>query len=256
MIKGSFLTSAGGAVLAICAAVCAGPAWAESPRTLQFTCNDFPPHKIEHVGSNEQRGFDIDIISEAFRRTGWSLEITYMPWKRALEFSSRDQFDGLCSCSHTPEREATLMFSDEVFAVSVGLFALDPAGLAGVDGIPDLKGHRVGVVGGYNLERELEAAGAVVSAASTDKLALEMLLHGNIDLLYAYELPTRHFMRTRTLIKSIEYREMGSNPYYMCMNRKSPDSAQAMADFNRALAEMKLDKTMKRILRRYRIEYP
>jgi polar amino acid transport system substrate-binding protein len=257
MNKARFLFAMAGLALAFTAAVFFGRAEAEQQQQpLRFTCNDFPPHKIEHVGSNEQRGFDIDIITEAFRRTGWSVDITYMPWKRALEFSTRDQFDGLCSCSFTPEREATLMFSDEVFAVSVGLFALDSAALAGVTGIPDLEDRRVGVVGGYNLEGELEAAGAKVSAGSTDKRALEMLLHGNVDLLYAYELPTRHFMRTRTLIKDIPYHEIRRNPYYMCLNRKSPRSEQAMADFNRALAEMKVDKTMKRILRRYRIEYP
>ncbi|HWA48942.1 MAG TPA: transporter substrate-binding domain-containing protein [Dongiaceae bacterium] len=256
MNRANTLLAVAGFALAFSVMILFGRAEAEPQEPLHFTCNDFPPHKIEHVGSNEQRGFDIDIISEAFRRTGWSIDITYMPWKRALEFSTRDQFDGLCTCSYTPEREATLMFSDEVFAVSVGLFALDPAALAGVTGLADLKGRRVGVVGGYNLEGELETVGAKVSAASTDKRALEMLLHGNVDLLYAYELPTRHFMRTRTLIKTIEYREMRSNPYYMCLNRKSPRSEQAMADFNRALAEMKTDKTMKRILRRYRIEYP
>ncbi len=250
------LFAAAGLLLTCWAAFAFGPAKAQPDQVLHFTCNDFPPHKIEQVGSDGQRGFDIDIISEAFRRTGWSLDVTYMPWKRALEFSTRDQFDGLCSCSRTPEREATLMFSDELFAVSVGLFALDPAALEGVTGIPDLMGRRVGVVGGYNLETELEAAGAKVSAASDDKRALEMLLHGNIDLLYAYELPTRHFMRTRTLIKQIEYHEIRRNPYYMCLNRNSAKSEKAMADFNSALAEMKADKTMKRILRRYRIEYP
>ncbi len=256
MTKASFHVAVAGLAFAFIAAVFFATAEAEERQPLRFTCNDFPPHKIEHVGSNEQRGFDIDIISEAFRRTGWKVDITYMPWKRALEFSTRDQFDGLCSCSFTPEREAALMFSDEVFAVSVGLFALDPTALTGVTGIADLKDRRVGVVGGYNLEQELEAAGAKVSAASDDKRALVMLLHGNVDLLYAYELPTRHFMRTRTLIKKIEYHEIRSNPYYMCLNRKSARNEQAMADFNRALAEMKVDKTMKRILRRYRIEYP
>ncbi len=251
-----FLAALAGLALVLATEALRAPAAAEQQAPLRFTCNDFPPHKIEHVGSNEQRGFDIDIITEAFRRTGWPVEINYMPWKRALEFSTRDQFDGLCSCSYTAEREATLMFSDELFAVSVGLFALDPAALAGVTGIPDLKDRRIGVVGGYNLEQELEAAGAKVSAASDDKRALEMLLHGNVELLYAYELPTRHFMRTRTLIKQIEYHEIRRNPYYMCLNRKQERSAQAMADFNSALAEMKVDKTMKRILRRYRIEYP
>lgn len=253
MIRASFLYLAAGLALAFNAAS-AGRAAAEQP--LRFTCNDFPPHKIEHAGADEQRGFDIDIISEAFRRTGWSVDITYMPWKRALEFSTRDQFDGLCSCSYTAEREAVLMFSDEVFAVSVGLFALEPAALAGVAGIADLKGRRIGVVGGYNLEGELEAAGAKVSAASDDERALEMLLHGNVEMLYAYELPARYFMRTRTQIEQIAYHEIRRNPYYMCLNRKSAQSPQAMADFNRGLAEMKVDQTMKRILQRYHIAYP
>lgn len=252
MFRSKFVLAACG--LAIAFAGAAPFAWGKE--SLRLTCNDFPPHKIEHPGSNAQRGFDIDIISEAFRRTGWSLEITYMPWKRALEFAARDEFDGLCSCSRTPDREAALLFSDEMFAVSVGLFAFEPGALDGVAGIADLKGRRVGVVGGYNLEGELDAAGAKVSAVSTDQRALEMLLHGNVDVLYAYELPTRHFMRTRTLIKKIEYQEMRTNPYYLCLSRKSEKNEQAMADFNRALAEMKIDKTMRRILRRYRIEYP
>lgn len=242
-----------GLVLGLAVPALWGPAWAG--QTLRLTCNDFPPHKIEHPGADAQRGFDIDIISEAFRRKGWSLEIAFLPWKRALEFATRDEYDGLCSCSRTPEREATLLFSDEIGAVSVGLFALSPAALEGVSGLSDLKDRRVAVVGGYNLEAELEAAGAKVSAASTDKRALEMLLHGNIDLLYAFELPTRHFMRTRTLIKQIEYREVRRNPYYLCLSRASPRSEQAMADFNSALAEMKVDKTMRRILRRYKVEF-
>lgn len=254
MLRPGPLLAACGFLLLLLAAGPFGPARAE--QSLRFTCNDFPPHKIEHPGADGQRGFDVDIITEAFRRTGWSLEIIFLPWKRALEYATRDEFDGVCSCSRAPGREETLLFSDEISAVSVGLFALDPAALEGVTAVAELKDRSVAVVGGYNLEGELDAAGAKVSAASTDKRALDMLLHGNIDLLYAYELPTRHFMRTKTLIKGIEYREMRRNPYYLCLNRHSARSAQAMADFNRALAEMKADKTMKRILRRYHIDYP
>lgn len=257
-LSAPFLAACGLTVLSLTvlslAAGLSSLAWAE--QTLRLTCNDFPPHKIEQPGADGQRGFDVDIITEAFRRAGWSLDITFLPWKRALEFATRPEYDGVCSCSRAPGREETLVFSDEIFAVSVGLFALDPAALEGVTKVAELKDRSVAVVGGYNLEGELDAAGAKVTATSTDKRALDMLLHGNIDLIYAYDLPTRHFMHTRTLIKAIEYREMRRNPYYLCLNRQSTKSAAAMADFNRALAEMKGDSTMKRILRRYRIEYP
>lgn len=222
---------------------------------LRLACNDFPPHKIEKPGPDGRLGFDVDIVTEALRRAGWAVDIAYLPWKRALELAVRGEVDGLCSCSYTPEREAALLFSDELGAVSVGLFARDTVTLDGIDKIGDLKGRRVAVVGGYNLEGEIDKAGAFVQATSTDKTALEMLIAGNIDLLYGYELTTRHFMQFENLAHPIRYREMRRNPYYFCITRLLPGSAQAMADFNRGLAEMSADGAIARILARYKVEF-
>ncbi len=117
-----------------------------------------------------------------------------MPWKRALELVERGDYDGLCSCSWIKAREDKLLFSDELGAVSVGLFARSEEALAGIGSVDDLKGRKVATVGGYNLESELITAGAVVEATSSDKNALDMLVGGNIDLLYAYELTTEHLI--------------------------------------------------------------
>src|SRR5689334_15758916 len=70
MIRPSPLSVLAGLVLAFSIAGLFSRAEAEPQEPLHFTCNDFPPHKIEHMGANQQRGFDIDIISEAFRRAG------------------------------------------------------------------------------------------------------------------------------------------------------------------------------------------
>ena len=222
---------------------------------LRLACNDFPPHKIETPGLDGRLGFDVDIITEALRRAGRSVDIIYLPWKRALEFAMRGEVDGLCSCSYVKEREASLLFSDELGAVSVGLFARDVTALSGVDEIADLKGRRVAVVGGYNLEGQLEAAGAVVEATSTDKNALDMLLGGNIDLLYGYELTTRHFMGAEAEDIVVDYREMQRNPYYFCITRALPGAGQAMADFNRGLADMSKDGSIDAILARYDVKF-
>lgn len=242
---------------AVCAAlglvVLVTGAWAGSK--LRLACNDFPPHKIAAPGSDGLRGFDIDIIDAALQRTGWTAEFSFLPWKRALEFAIRGDIDGLCSCSRTPERETKLLFSEELGAVSVGLFARDEATLAGVARVDDLKGRKVAVVGGYNLEGELAAAGALVEAASSDKNALDMLVGGNIDLLYGYELTTRHFMRSDRPAGGVAYREMHRNPYYFCLSRKLPDAEQAMADFNRGLAALSEDGSIVRILARYHVKF-
>lgn len=229
-------------------------AWAASA-PLRLACNDFPPHKIEKPGPDGLLGFDVDIINEALRRAGWTTKISFLPWKRALEFAIRGDIDGLCSCSRTADREATLVFSDELGAVSVGLFARDTAALSGITKVEDLKGRKVAVVGGYNLEGELNAAGAIVQAASSDKNALDMLIGGNIELLYGYELTTRHFMRAETLPGPVDYAELHRNPYYFCLSRKLPDAEATMADFNRGLAEMRSDGSISRILDRYGVKF-
>ena len=222
---------------------------------LRIACNDFPPHKIENPGPDGRLGFDVDIITEALQRAGWSADIIYLPWKRALELAMRGEVDGLCSCSYVKERESTLLFSNELGAVSVGLFARGATALNGVDDIADLKDRKVAVVGGYNLEGELEKAGALVQATSTDKNALDMLVGGNIDLLYGYELTTRHFMGAEAQDIVIDYREMHRNPYYFCITRALPGAGQAMQDFNHGLADMGKDGAIARILERYGVKF-
>lgn len=240
--------------LLVFAALLSGAAVQAATR-LRLACNDFPPHKIEKPGEDGRLGFDVDIITEALRRAGWAVDIAYLPWKRALELAIRGEVDGLCSCSYTPEREAALLFSEELGAVSVGLFARDGAALDGITQIADLKGRRVAVVGGYNLEGELDKAGALVQATSTDQNALEMLVGGNIDLLYGYELTTRHFIQGEKLIHPIQYREMRRNPYYFCITRLLPGGKAAMADFNRGLAQMSEDGSIGQILARYGVRF-
>ena len=236
-------------------AVGAGIAGQADDHCVRLACNNFPPHKIEKPADDGNAGFDIDIIGEALKRIGWSTEISFMPWKRALELAERGQYDGLCSCSHTKEREAKLLFSDELGAVSVGLFARSDDALAGVGSVADLKDRKVVTVGGYNLEAELITAGAQVEATASDKNALDMLVAGNVDLLYGYELTTKHFIASDPRSSSIAYREIRRNPYYFCLSRAMPGADAAMQGFNRSLKDMAVDGSVQHILERYHVEF-
>lgn len=222
---------------------------------VRLACNNFPPHKIEHPGGDGLAGFDIDIVGEALKRVGWSTEISFMPWKRALELAERGQYDGLCSCSYTKEREAKLLFSEELGAVSVGLFARSEDALAGIASVADLKDRKVATVSGYNLEAELVAAGADVEATASDKNALDMLVGGNVDLLYGYELTTKHFIASDPRSGDIAYKEVRRNPYYFCLSRAMPGADATMEGFNRSLKGMAADGSVRRILERYHVTF-
>jgi polar amino acid transport system substrate-binding protein len=223
--------------------------------SVRLACNDFPPHKIEHPGADGLAGFDVDIVSEALRRVGWSAVPTYMPWKRALELTGRGDYDGLCSCSYAKDREEKLLFSDELGAVSVGLFARSDEALAGIASVADLKGRKVATVGGYNLEAELVTVGAVVQPTSSDKGALDMLVGGNADLLYGYELTTKHFIASDPRSSAIAYKEIRRNPYYFCLSRAMPGAEAVMQGFNHSLFEMAADGSITRILDQYHVTF-
>ena len=222
---------------------------------VRLACNNFPPHKIERPGDDGLAGFDVDIVGEALKRVGWSTEVSFMPWKRALELAERGQYDGLCSCSHTKEREAKLLFSEELGAVSVGLVARSEDAFAGVASVADLKGRKVVTVGGYNLEAELVTAGAQVEATASDKNALDMLVGGNVDLLYGYELTTKHFVASDPRSSAIASREIRRNPYYFCLSRAMPGADAAMKGFNRSLKNMAADGSVQRILDHYHVTF-
>jgi polar amino acid transport system substrate-binding protein len=232
-----------------------GMAGRADEHSLGLACNNFPPHKIEQPADDGYAGFDIDIVGEALKRIGRSSEVSFMPWKRALELAERGQYDGLCSCSHTKEREAKLLFSDELGAVSVGLFARSSDALVGITSVADLKDRKVVTVGGYNLESELITAGAKVEATASDKNALDMLVGGNVDLLYGYELTTKHFIASDPRSSAIAYREIRRNPYYFCLSRAMPGAEAAMQGFNRSLKDMIADGTLQSILDRYNVTF-
>jgi polar amino acid transport system substrate-binding protein len=232
--------------------------WVEGGRaasSLHLACNDFPPHKIERPAEDDMPGFDIEIVTEALKRIGLSSEISFMPWKRALELAGRGEYDGLCSCSYTKDREDKLLFSDELGAVSVGLFARSADALASVSTIADLKDRKVATVGGYNLEAELTKTGALVDATSNDKTALDMLVGGNVDVLYAYQLTTEHFIRSDPRSTAIVYKEMRRNPYYFCLSRTMPGADTMMQRFNRSLSGMAADGSIQRILDAYHVTF-
>lgn len=232
--------------------------WTEGGRSassLHLACNDFPPHKIEHPAADERLGFDIDIVTEALKRIGLSAEVSFLPWKRALELAGRGEYDGLCSCSYTKDREDKLLFSEELGAVSVGLFARSAEALAGVSSVADLKGRKVATVGGYNLEAELTKAGALVDATSNDKTALDMLVGGNVDVLYGYQLTTENLIRSDAGSASIVYQEIRRNPYYFCLSRAMPGADAVMQSFNRSIAGMARDGSIARILDAYHVQF-
>ncbi len=229
------------AAVLVCGTGLIGPAAAE---TLRFACNPFPPHKIADAASGHE-GFDIDILRAVLGDD--TVEISFYPWRRALALGEAGEVDGLCSCSHLPEREQAFVFSTEIGNASVGLFALANEQPVPGDGRA-LQGRTVGAVAGYNLTSELLEFGAIPAEAPDDAGAVAMLKAGRFAFLYGYRDTVRWFAGQS---QDLRYVELRPNPYYTCFSRRAGDAEARAARFDAAFRRLDQDGTISSIRGRY-----
>jgi len=127
--------------------------------SIVLFATDFPPYEIEKP-IDGLRGFDVEVIEEAFNRAQISTEFKFYPWNRALELTKRGVSTGIFSCSYRAEREGFLIYSNpisrqtDVFFVRSEFNGFEPASLK------ESKGLRVGTVLGYPLCQLAEVRGS------------------------------------------------------------------------------------------------
>lgn len=239
--------------LAVLAFLCFGtirPVLADS--SVVFACNEFPPYKMENSASG-LAGFDVEFLKEAFMRVGISLNIQYMPWKRALEEARQGRVNGVCSCSHTKEREKYLSFSSPLGKASAGLFSLTENNFARLGTIEAIGSQSVGVIRGYNILKNLYAAGTEnIIELSSERQGLQLLLKGRLDYYYSYESPARFYLARLKQSDKISYDEIDFSNYYSCFSKSSEGSEILLEKFNAGLALIKEDGTYDKILAKYR----
>lgn len=231
------------------------PALAEESQTLRLSCIDFPPFKIAPGGPQSVDpallGMDVEIIEAAFAGSRFTPQFTFMPFKRAIELAGRGEYDGICGCSYTPEREAIFEFSNPVSPVSQGLFATRAEDLAGITELSDLKGRDVIAVNGYVMEKSLRENGANLNLVGNDREAAIMLSHRPGLILASYRLPVEFRRAREGLTEPVFYLELNSAPNFVCMSRKSPNTTEALAVFNAGLKRIEENGELARIRERY-----
>ncbi|WP_148301773.1 substrate-binding periplasmic protein [Sneathiella glossodoripedis] len=205
-------------------------------QTVLFACNEFPPYKMENSESGLP-GFDVEFLRESFKQVGITLQIQYMPWKRALDVARKGKVDGVCSCSSTKERAEYMYFSEPLGRASSGLFSLTSKNFELVNDLDEIGSRSVGVIKGYNLIEKLEAAGVQnVFELSSERQGLKMLLKGRLDFYYSYEAPTRYYLSQDGHSEKVHYHELSYTDYHSCISKASEGSEDLLKSFNEGLA--------------------
>jgi polar amino acid transport system substrate-binding protein len=80
------------------------------PASLVLVAADSAP--TAYIENGRPSGILVDVVSEAFRRTGHQFEIQLMPWARCLAEIRSGRVDGIFSVFQLPDRNGFLTYTN------------------------------------------------------------------------------------------------------------------------------------------------
>lgn len=211
-----------------------------------------------YIENGKPTGILVDVVTEAFRRSGQSVKIQLMPWARCLAEVREGNVDGIFSVFRLPEREAFLVYTDSPVINQIEVFFVHADSDIQFNGnLNDLSKHRVGVIRDTSYGPEIDKLikngtwTKVTNTSSVDSL-VAMLAAKRIDVSPSY----RHVFidaakqagamgKIKELTPAVE-----SIPSYLAFNKKR-DYTQVIVGFDKALASMKKDKSFDAIYAKY-----
>jgi polar amino acid transport system substrate-binding protein len=138
---------------------------------------------LTYAGKRLQNyGLSSRIITEAFKRSGYAVTITFRPWNRALHEVKFGKYDALYCAYHTEERATTYGISDSYGESVLGFFKRQDTAVH-FQSLPDLKPYKIGVTLGYANTPEFDRADYLTKDfALTEEQSMKKLIAGRMDL--------------------------------------------------------------------------
>jgi polar amino acid transport system substrate-binding protein len=226
------------------------------PDGLVLVAADSAPTAYMQAG--RPSGILVDVVTEAFRRTGHQFEIQLMPWARCLAEIRSGRADGIFSVFKLPEREEFLSYTGVPIITQVEAFFVPAdSDLTFGGDISRLGGLRIGTIRGTSYGDKVDSAlktgmwSAVVETNNIDSL-VGMLVLKRIDLAVGYRHVVFEAATKRGDLNRIKELSPGiaEIPSYLAFN-KHHDYSRVIADVDRALTSMKNDHSFELIYEKY-----
>jgi polar amino acid transport system substrate-binding protein len=211
-----------------------------------------------YIVDGKPTGILVDVVTEAFRRSGHSVKIQLMPWARCLAEVRDGNVDGIFSVFKLPERESFLAYTSNPVITQVEVFFIHAdSDIRFTGNLADLSHLRAGIIRGtsYGLDIDkLVKNGTwqnITYTSSVDSL-VAMLAAKRIDFAPSYRAVFLDAAKQNGSIGKIKELSpaVESIPSYLAFNKKR-DYAKISAEFDKALASMKKDQSFDAIYAKY-----
>ncbi|WDP89014.1 MAG: transporter substrate-binding domain-containing protein [Desulfobacter sp.] len=225
--------------------------------TLLITTNEAPPYSGTSL---KNQGVSIEIVKQAFKKSGYKVQIRFFPWKRALQMTRKGLCDGITPIWFTEKRTQWLNYSDRLHTPSlIGMYA--PSGTTAViKTYRDLRPYHIGYVMGYAYDRtfydNLPDFAAIYFYSPFD--LMKALVSGKIELAVMEKHQGAYFLHKKFPDSKNKFRFLEpvieKRMHYLAISKKTENSNLKLEAFNKGLAALIKEGTLRKILAAHHFE--
>jgi polar amino acid transport system substrate-binding protein len=221
-------------------------------KVISLAATEWPPYVSQQLANN---GFVSEIITQAFTRVGYSVELSFMPWKRALQKVEAGHYDAAYPAYYSAERARIYALSQPFSAGPIGFYKRKDRDIS-YQTLRDLQPYRIGVVRGYVNTSALDAVTFLEKdIADNDEQNLRKLLKGRVDLIVIDKLTAQYLLHT-AIPEGGRYVEFLHPPLaekriHVLFSRQTKDFEKIRHDFDRGLQQILADGMMQQILEKH-----
>jgi polar amino acid transport system substrate-binding protein len=150
-----------------------------------FVTLEFPP--LEYTGEDgNPKGIAVDMVKRIMNSLGHDVQIKVLPWPKALEMVRVGGADAIFTAYKTPEREAFLDYSAELFVLqTVGFYVKKGSPITFNGDLSKLRANHIGVVSTISYGPKFDRIRTQLQVERVERLEqnFQKLLANRIDLL-------------------------------------------------------------------------
>jgi polar amino acid transport system substrate-binding protein len=219
--------------------------------TLKIAALDREPYAGQTLTNY---GFDSEIVTEAFKRTGHQVMIEFMPGDKAIADAAKGEYDAVFPEYYSQERAEDFVYS-YFLSNSMLVFYKRTSSNITYRTLKDLTSYKIGLVKGYTNTDELDNATYLKKIeAESDEENLHKLAKGELDLIVVDRLTAQYLIKTKVpeaagKLEAIEP-PLAIHELFVIFPKKLPASEKLVKEFNKAYESMEKDGTIKAIMAR------
>ena len=223
---------------------------------VRLLANTSPPYSDRQL---PDQGLALEIVNHVFTRAGYTANIEFESWSRAMEGVSIGVYDALAAAWYTEERAREFLFSKPYLSNKLVLLKLrsDPAGYTSLEQLAGKRlGHQVDYAYGvdfdaiprlqlvpqnYALQNLLDLMNGKVDAVIGDQRTLAMQMHEYLQ---------NDIQKFQVADIALPVRSR-----HVAATRQLTGEEEVVAAFNKALAEAQRDGSIDAIVRKWDERY-